>query len=503
MQAKRNRATQPIAVAALFLMLAWTAGSLAQTSVDLNTWSQKGPASAGNWAVENGGDSVYQSINGEPTYFVSPNDFFNTTIDGSFLQDQVRNPGFNDDDFLGFVFGYNEPGDNATDASFFLLDWKQGSQSSTEEGFRLSRVNGTGTPPFGSAESDSLPDYDVLATNTGGTLGWVDNVPYNFSLLYQEDRIKVDITGGTGDFQAGLTVFDLTAAEAGLAAFPTGRFGFYNHSQAGVEYRSFTLTEAVLATTPDDGGTLDFLTRIDTPVEATLNVANAGGPGTSLNGTAGSPSGPLFAGPSEAAAFSLASGDDADFTLAYSPTARTAGVADVDSLDVTSTEDGVHTIGLSGTAVGPVADFGLGGSPLSPGATLDFGTIAPTVQGSLMLDVLNVTPDPDESNADLTNLTINAVQFSGDDAGVFSVLGFTPGATIAKDGSVLLEVGFDPAGASGLFDDATITLFTDQGTSLGGDGEQFSFSLVGMAIPEPASLLLLATVFAGMASQRR
>ena len=217
------------ALAAVFCMV-FGGAAFAQTSVDLNTWSQKGTSSNGNWTVENGGDSVYQSVNGSPTYYVSPNDFFNTTIEGSFLQDQARSGGFNDDDFMGFVFGWNEPGDNTTDASFYLLDWKQGNQNGTEAGFRLSRVNGTNTPPFSNAENDNLPNYDVLAINTtssnpGDVGGWVDNTSYDFSLLFTADRIKIDITGGTGVFQPGVTIFDLAPSDVGLTQFETGQFG--------------------------------------------------------------------------------------------------------------------------------------------------------------------------------------------------------------------------------------------------------------------------------------
>ncbi len=84
-------------------LLSATAG--AATPVDLNTWIQRGASgvNGGIWNVENGGDSVFQSENGDPTYYVSPNDFFNTTVQGGFKQNQSRVGGFNDDDFIGFV----------------------------------------------------------------------------------------------------------------------------------------------------------------------------------------------------------------------------------------------------------------------------------------------------------------------------------------------------------------------------------------------------------------
>jgi len=235
---------------ALGACLAITAGASAQTAVDLNTWSQRGASgnNGGIWNVDSTGDFVVQTENGNPTYFISPNNFFNTTVEGKF---KVETTG--DDDFIGFVFGWNEPGENSSDATFNLLNWKQNTQTfngTTEAGFRLAKVNGTNTPPFGDAEDDNLPDYDVLAINTtssnpGNIAGWADNTEYDFSLLYTEDRIKVDIEGGTGIFQSGVTVFDVAPDDVGLTAFESGKFGFYNHSQSNVRYESFTLTEPV------------------------------------------------------------------------------------------------------------------------------------------------------------------------------------------------------------------------------------------------------------------
>ena len=52
--------------------------------IDLNSWSQQGVAGNGNWAVSADGSSVFQSINGNPTYFVSDDEYLNTRFDGSF-----------------------------------------------------------------------------------------------------------------------------------------------------------------------------------------------------------------------------------------------------------------------------------------------------------------------------------------------------------------------------------------------------------------------------------
>lgn len=465
------------------LCLTFVGSTFAQTPVDLNTWSKKGPAGNGNWVVDASGDFVTQTINGSPTYFVSPNDFFNTTVEGTF---RVSSSG-GDDDFIGFVFGWNEPGDNSTDATFLLFDWKRANQSSTEEGFRLSKVNGTTTPPFGNAENDNLPNYDSLATNTSTTLGWEFNTDYDFSLLYTSSQIKIDITGGTGLYQTGMTIFDVAPGDVGLGSFDTGQFGFYNHSQAQVRYESFTLTEAQLTTVPDDDGTLNFLARIGDSDMQAVNVSNTGGAGSLLTGQATAPSGAPFSGPAEGPGFSLGSGDDTDFTYTFSPTAR--GTFN-DSIEIQSNEDTTNPINLQGVGVGPDFD-----SSVTPGDTINLGSIdlASVMMSTAMLDISNVTGDDNGGNDDLTTLTLTGFDITGADASKFSLL--TTLDAILKGDTLTLTLKFNP-GVVGTFN-AVLTLFTDEDAPLGGSGNSYSWNLTGTArdsggggpfIPTPAAL---------------
>ena len=91
-------------------------------SVDLNTWSQQGPPTAGNWIVNPPGTQVVQTINGSPSFFVSPQSFINVRMTGSF-----STPG-PDDDFMGFVFGYQGAIGGAGpiyNMKTFLFDWNQ------------------------------------------------------------------------------------------------------------------------------------------------------------------------------------------------------------------------------------------------------------------------------------------------------------------------------------------------------------------------------------------
>lgn len=494
------------AVLALPLSATW-----AQAPVDLSTWTQKGSLGSGNWTVAGDGLSVFQSINGNPTYFVSPDTFINTVVEGAF---GVESSGDWDDDFIGFVFGWNEPGDNSTDASFLLLNWKQGNQSGTEEGFRLAKVNGTSTPPFASAENDNLPNYDVLGVNTGSTLGWQGGVRYGFSLDYRPDRVTIAISdlpagdGGNGGSQFGLggqTIFDLGIGDLPDGtfdgnAFPSGQFGFYNHSQEDVTYVGFTQTDdPVLSTTPADGGTLDFgPTRVGTAAHEQLLVTNAGGAGSTLTGTAGSPSGPAFGGPAPDANFTLGQGANKAFGYSFSPTARGAAA---DSILVESDDpaDANDTVGLAGTGVGPVAEFTADGSPVSDGDVIDFFVADPADTDTVVLRVLNTTPDDDGGDSSLTDLTLVSATISP--LSNFSLVGFVPGTVVSAGGFVDLHLQFDPAGAVDTFA-GTLTLATDQGGALGVANTTETFDLSAEATPEPATLAVLA-LGAGAVLRRR
>jgi hypothetical protein len=244
-----------------------------QVPVNLNTWSEKGPPGNGTWTVAADGSSVLQTVNGDPTFFVGPGDLFNQEITGSFRVETAS-----DDDYIGFVFGYQTPTTNDNSASsddfeFLLLDWKQSDQNFgggvAESGFVLTKVDGTfssfgGGSPFWHHDADEA-GFDVLAawntaeaTNvaspttqtTATAFGWEDNTDYVFQLEYEAERIRITITGPTvrgpdpGAAASGLVIFDITPADVGMSTFPSGRFGFYNYSQPNVRYAGFTLTDS-------------------------------------------------------------------------------------------------------------------------------------------------------------------------------------------------------------------------------------------------------------------
>ena len=210
--------------------------------IDLTTWAKQGPAANGTWTVAPGGASVFQSVNGSPTFFVSPDNFINTTFQGKF---GVETTG--DDDYIGFVFG-STGAVTATASNMFLFDWKQGLQNGSQPGFTLSKVTGGASSiPFGNHHLDAS-GYDVLATDTGAGRGWADNTVYDFFLTYLTDRILIELQGGSGAFSTKTTIFDIANPANDN---PSGAFGFYNFSQASVRYQGFT--QDVVTPPPPNG----------------------------------------------------------------------------------------------------------------------------------------------------------------------------------------------------------------------------------------------------------
>ncbi|MEZ4458404.1 MAG: VWD domain-containing protein [bacterium] len=198
----------------------------------LDGWTQQGVVDNGTWEVDASGRKVIQTSNGDPTFFVSPNDFIDTTIRGRFSNND------SDDDYIGFVIGYQGPfaedGDDPNDYKTLLFQWKKGDQSPALAGFTLARLNGLQTDyNLGFWENIDSPEYNVLATDYGQGKAWSDGIEHEFELVYESNRIQIAIDGRR--------IFDVTAQQAGLSEFPAGRFGFYNYSQANVTYSNFSV----------------------------------------------------------------------------------------------------------------------------------------------------------------------------------------------------------------------------------------------------------------------
>lgn len=217
------------------MMMAATAalvsGSAFAAPVDLSTWTDEAVNNGGRfWDVQGvGNDSVFQSVNGNPTVFFEAG----ANDQGTSLSGQITVETTGDDDFIGFVLGYQSGELNSANADFLLIDWKQNDQGAAVDGLAISRVTG---------DTDSAPANDYWAhigvvqelqrASTLGSTGWLDNTTYTFDLEFTSSLVRVFVNGGLE--------ISLTAADAGLASFEDGAFGFYNYSQGSVRYAGIT-----------------------------------------------------------------------------------------------------------------------------------------------------------------------------------------------------------------------------------------------------------------------
>jgi hypothetical protein len=204
---------------------------------------------------------VNQTINGQPTIFYS--DF---TAQGTSVSGTIRVGTLDDDDYIGFVLGFN-PGDSlAATANYLLVDWKQTSQDfdfgapssspggNAPAGLAVSRV-------FGIPDADEFWQHDNLAGTpagsgltelargaTLGNTGWVENTDYNFTFNFGPANLQV--------FVNSVLQIDINGA------FSDGRIGFYNFSQESVNYSAFTVDPGPFdpnGSVPDSGSSLILL----------------------------------------------------------------------------------------------------------------------------------------------------------------------------------------------------------------------------------------------------
>lgn len=223
-----------ITAATAAALLAAPALAAVDVPVDLTGWTAQG---TGNWVVQAGNDSVRQTVNTSlPTVFFAP-----TNAQGTRLRGTMRHyPTFTDDDFIGFVLGFRSGDLTATTTDFLLIDWKQATQNSSGctglVGLAISRV--TAGLPNANAGWCHLPSAGVTElarANTLGSTGWADGVEYLFDISFTASNVTVSVNG--------VEEFNIDGS------FRDGAFGFYNYSQANVEYAG--ITTATLPAVPE------------------------------------------------------------------------------------------------------------------------------------------------------------------------------------------------------------------------------------------------------------
>ena len=227
-------------------------GTASAAPVDLGSWSAltldfADPNPIGNWVLGAGNTLVDQTVNGDPSFYLNNINQTKYSMDGSW---QVRTT--SDDDYMGFVFGYQNS------SNFYLFDWKQGNQSYLgtygAEGMTIKKMTGgtgDGLTDLSLAEFwENTADYGdmtVLATKHSSTMGWADNVLYDFHLDFNQNPGELHVLVS----REGTTLWDTTVIDT---TFSSGQFGFYNYSQAAVRYTGFEQTGGeVVSTIPAPG----------------------------------------------------------------------------------------------------------------------------------------------------------------------------------------------------------------------------------------------------------
>lgn len=236
-------------------VLAWNLPAQAQTieNVDLTSWTEltldlTGGQNAGNWVLSNNNETVTQTINADPSFYLNNLNQTDYQIDGSW-----RVNTFSDDDFIGFVFGYQ----NAS--NFYLFDWKQNYQNAgtaygiAHEGFTIRKISAS------SVSDLTLPDFwnstgstnsTILDTAYGSTQGWSTNTFYDFNLDFKSTGQFDIVVSSNGSELWNTTVFDNT--------WTSGQFGFYNFSQEQVQYEGFIQTGGTVIPEPSTVGLLSL-----------------------------------------------------------------------------------------------------------------------------------------------------------------------------------------------------------------------------------------------------
>ncbi len=218
-------------------------------ATDLNTWEKEGGSSS--WNVLDGGRSVLQTINGDPTVFF---DSTATSSQNMVLSGKIKVTTSDDNDAVGFVLGY-KAGDilknSAATTDFFIVDWRQGTQDNGLAGIAISHVSNVSRwfPDFWSHTGGVT---EIQRGKNLGFTGWQDAVEYSFNIHFTSSLITVEVEGVE---ELRITPADVTMIGAG-GSFSDGSFGFYNFSQSHVLYSSITTTDCNANPNAEGCGTL-------------------------------------------------------------------------------------------------------------------------------------------------------------------------------------------------------------------------------------------------------
>lgn len=222
-------------LAAILLVTGAPAATQAQcitneiTLIDLSTWSviQYGEFGQPNasWLLSESNTVVIQTVNADGSIYLSPFDVQSDRIQGSWRVDTSF-----DDDFMGFVFGFQDT------EHFYLFDWKQLNQNLTtgvfaEQGMTVKAFHADSPLTARDFYATQSLDTNRVRTLYHNTIPWKDFTNYEFLLEFFPGHFVITVTQGTNVLDT-ITINDST--------YTTGKFGFYNYSQDQVRYAGFT-----------------------------------------------------------------------------------------------------------------------------------------------------------------------------------------------------------------------------------------------------------------------
>jgi len=221
-------------VSAVFLST--PVGAISGQKVNLNKWTTENYYYTGNWSVSSNHNSVTQleTYANVITVFYSDFPAYNTQLEGTIA---VRSSA-GDDDYIGFVIGF-QPGDSSNStADYLLIDWKKNNQYANGgwayRGLAVSRVTGVPTTTLADFWRHIGAVTEIARGMTLGNTGWVHGQEYVFTIEFTPNSLKVYVDD--------VLQFDITGS------FSDGRFAFYDFSQRDVTYSNFTvqaITEAI------------------------------------------------------------------------------------------------------------------------------------------------------------------------------------------------------------------------------------------------------------------
>ena len=201
--------------------------------IDLSTWQSDGTTT---WQLQPGNDTVRQTQNTDPTIFFKDGE----NAQGTQISGRISSNYGGDDDFIGFVLGYQDNELTSASAEYILIDWKQGDQSfpglgQAFDGLAASVVTGAAADSEFWTHTGAVSE--VTRATTLGSTGWVTGTEYLFDIVFTSNLIQVYVDN--------VLELNFTAADAGLTSFGDGSVGFYNYSQQNVLYAGLTEQQVI------------------------------------------------------------------------------------------------------------------------------------------------------------------------------------------------------------------------------------------------------------------